>query len=143
MDIRSPFEIKEIIEYVPNKVYEIVFLDDTKVKTICDDLDEFDPEYMLYLAYAKKIYSKALTFEGVLSKSYSLMYDKKFVKLVKNGMKVFKEMKKEKAKKEEQEEIKRRQHEKYVRKRKAAKERKRNDQINIIAEAIRLSKEGK
>lgn len=133
--------IKEIIELVPQKVYKITFYNKKSVKTILDSNDTFDPEYMLFLAYAKMLYSKTLTFEGVLNKSYQLQYEKKYVKYVKDGLKLFKKIQEDKKKKEEEEAIKKRKHEKLVAKKKAAKERKRKDKINLIAEAIRLSKE--
>ena len=96
---------------------------------------------MFYLALAKKLYSKTLTFEGVLNKIYQLQYEKKYVKLVKKGIKLFNKLQKEKIEKEEQEALKKRQHEKYVRKKEEAKKRKEDKQIAIIAKAIRLSKE--
>lgn len=133
--------IKEIIELVPQKVYKITFYNKKSVKTILGSNDTFDPEYMLFLAYAKMLYSKTLTFEGVLNKSYQLQYEKKYVKYVKDGLKLFKKIQEDKKKKEEEEAIKKRKHEKLVAKKKAAKERKRKDKINLIAEAIRLSKE--
>lgn len=133
--------IKEIIELVPQKVYKIIFFNGKSVKTILDDLDTFDPEYMLFLAYAKMLYSKDLTFEGVLNKSYQLQYEKRYVKLVKNGLKIFKKIQEDKRKEEEEKEIKKRRHEKLVTKKIAAKKRKRENKINIIAEAIRRSKE--
>lgn len=136
-------EIIDIIEYVPQKVYKIVFADKKEIKTILDPEDTFDPEYMLYLALAKKKYAGQYTFDGVLMKSYSLQYEKYYARIVKKGLQLFNTLQKEMQKKKEYDEIKKRQHEKYVRKRLAAKERKKKEQINIIAEAIRLSKEGK
>ena len=139
--IKDSEAIKEIIELVPQKVYKITFYNGKSVKTILDSHDTFDPEYMLFLAYAKMLYSKTLTFNGVLNKSYQLQYEKRYVKLVKNGLKLFKKIQEDKVKKEEEERIKKRRHEKLVAKKIAAKERKRKDKINLIAEAIRLSKE--
>lgn len=139
--IKDSEGIKEIIELVPQKVYKITFQNGKSVKTILDSHDTFDPEYMLFLAYAKMLYSKTLTFNGVLNKSYQLQYEKRYVKLVKNGLKLFKKIQEDKVKKEEEERIKKRRHEKLVAKKIAAKERKRKDKINLIAEAIRLSKE--
>jgi len=126
---------------VPEKVYEFTFNDNTKIKTIREENDPFDLEYMFYLALAKKLYSKDYTFEGVLMKAAELQFVKSTVKTVKKGIQIFKKAQEEKAKKEEQEAIKKQQHEKYIRKKKEAKARKRDNQINIIAEAIRLSKE--
>lgn len=135
-------QIIDIVEYVPQKVYKIVFKDKTEIKTIKDAYDDFNPEYMLYLAIAKKLYSKTHTFNGVLLKTYQLMNEKHYVKIVNKGLKLLNTLQEEKKKKEEYDEIKKRQREKNIRKKKAAKERKRQDLINLIAEAIRLSKEG-
>lgn len=132
---------KDIKEIVPYKVYEFTFLDGVKIKTIKCDSDTFDLEYMFYLALAKKLYSKTLTFEGVLNKICQLQYEKEYVKIVKKGIKLFNKLQKEKIEKEEQEALKKRQHEKYVRKKEEAKKRKEDKQIAMIAKAIRLSKE--
>ena len=134
-------QIVNIVEYVPEKVYKIVFKDNTEIKTIKDSFDEFNPEYMFYLAIAKKLYSKTYTFDGVLTKAYQLMVQKEYIKIVRKGLKLFNTLQEEKKKKEEYDKMKKRQREKNIRKKKAAKERKRQEQINIIAEAIRLSKE--
>ena len=134
-------QIIDVVEYVPEKVYKIIFRDKTEIKTIKDSLDEFNLEYMFYLALAKKLYSKTYTFDGVLAKAYQLMTQKEYVKIVKKGLKLLNTLQEEKKKKEEYDEMKKRQREKAIRKKKAAKERRRQEQINIIAEAIRLSKE--
>ena len=139
--INNPNDFKSVKEIVPEKVYEFTFNDNTKIKTIREENDPFNLEYMFYLALAKKLYSKDYTFEGVLMKAVELQFVKNTVKTVKKGIQIFKKAQEEKVKKEEQEAIKKRQHEKYIRKKKEAKARKRDNQINIIAEAIRLSKE--
>ena len=138
---KLPFDFENIKEIVPEKVYEFTFHDGVKVKTIREEEDPFDLEYMFYLAIAKKLYSKDYTFDGVLYKAYQLDLEKKYVKAVKKGIKLFNKLKEEEFKKKEYEETKKRQHERYVRRKKEAKKRKRKDQVNIIAEAIRLSKE--
>lgn len=137
----SSFDFENIKEIVPEKVYEFTFHDGKKVKTIREENDLFDLEYMFYLAIAKKLYSKDCTLEGVLYKTSMLQFEKKYVKAVQKGIKLFNKLKKEEFKKKEYDETKKRQHERYVRRKKEAKERKRKDQVNIIAEAIRLSKE--
>ena len=137
----APYSFKEVIEYVPEKVYEFTFTDGTKVKTVREESDPFDLEYMFFLALAKKLYSGTLTFEGVLNKSYELQYEKKYIKVVRQGVKVLEQYLKNRQKEEEQKAIRKRQHERYVKRKQAAKQRKRKEKINIIAEAIRLSKE--
>ena len=138
--LNSPNDFKSVKEIVPEKVYEFTFNDNTKIKTVREENDPFDLEYMFYLALAKKLYSKDYTFEGVLMKAVELQYIKSTVKTVKKGIQIFKKAQEEKIKKEEQEAIKKRQHEKYIRKKKEAKARKRDNQINIIAEAIKTAK---
>lgn len=138
--IKDKEEFTDVKEIVPFKVYLFTFGDDSKIKTVRDDLDEFDLEYMFYLALAKKIYSSKLTFEGVLNKAHELQYEKRYVKLVKKGIKLFNNIQKKQVEEEEKEAIKKRRHEKLVRKKQAAKERKREDKIDIIAEAIKRSK---
>ena len=142
--IHDSYEFKDIKELVPEKVYEFTFYGCTKpitVKTVCESGDTFNLEYAFYLALAKALYSKEYTFEGVLNKAEDLRYIKRYNKYVQKVIKLFKKIQKEKAKEEEKEAIKKRQHKKYVEKKKEAKERKRKNQVNIIAEAIRLSKE--
>lgn len=144
LKVHDSYEFKDIKEIVPEKVYEFTFYGCTKpitVKTICEKGDTFNLEYAFYLALAKALYSKEYTFEGVLNKAQDLRYIKRYNKYVQKGMKLFKRLQEEKAKEKEKEAIKKHQHEKYVRKKKEAKERKRKNQVNIIAEAIRLSKE--
>lgn len=132
---------KKVEEIVPEKVYRFTFNDGKIIKTVRSDLDIFDLEYTFYLALAKKLYASTLTFEGVINKSYELQYEKKYKKIVKQGIKLLKEYQKDKAKKEEEKAIKERRHKKLVEKKKAAKKRKRENEINLIAEAIRRSKE--
>lgn len=132
---------KKVEEIVPEKVYRFTFNDGKIIKTVRSDLDIFDLEYTFYLALAKKLYAPTLTFEGVINKSYELQYEKKYKKIVKQGIKLLKEYQKDKAKKEEEKAIKERRHKKLVEKKKAARKRKRENEINLIAEAIRRSKE--
>lgn len=138
--MHDPSSIKQIIQYVPQKVYGFIFHDGEKIKTICSKEDVFNFEYACFLAIAKKIYGKSLTFEGVLNKSYQLMYEKYYIKMVKKAIKDFEKKQKEEAKKEEIEEIKKRQKKKKAEKKKRQNERKRQYQINIIKQAIKESK---
>ena len=144
MNDKKNCKIIDVVEIVPEKVYKFIFQDKTEIKTVCDKNDVFDLKYMFYLAIAKKLYSKTLTFDGVLYKSYEIQYEKQFNKIVKNGVKILKQ--KQEAKRKEEEEkatkkaIQERKKEKAIQKKKVAKERKKKEQINIIAEAIRQSK---
>lgn len=132
---------KKVEEIVPEKVYRFTFNDGKIIKTVRSDLDIFDLEYTFYLALAKKLYAPTLTFEGVINKSYELQYEKKYKKIVKQGIKLLKDYQENKAKKEEEKAIKERRHKKLVEKKKAARKRKRENEINLIAEAIRRSRE--
>ena len=136
-----PNNIVSIEEIVPEKVYKFLFADGQTVKTICSDNDIFDLRYACFLALAKKLYSEILTFEGVLAQVQDLMYIKEENKMVDRAIKNFYKNQKEKAEKEELEAIRKRKHDKLVARKIAKKERKRQEQVNIIAEAIRLSKE--
>ena len=139
--IKDTNEFKKIEELVPQKVYRFTFHDGTVVKTICAETDVFDLEYAFYLALSKKLFSKTYTFSGILYKTQELYFQKYYAKIVKKGIKLFNKTQKEKQEKEEQKEIKKRQHEKYVAKKIKAKERKKLEQMQLIAEAIKLSKE--
>lgn len=76
-----------------------------------------------------------------MNKAEELSTIKYYNKIVKKGMKLFTKQQEEKIKAKEHEEAKRYQHQKYIEKKIRQKERKRQEQINIIAEAIKKSKE--
>lgn len=107
--------------------------------------DVFSLPYAFYLALAKKIYGKELTFEGVLAKAKELSYQKYYVKLVKKGLKLFEKKQEEEAKKKQEEEDKREQHKRYIEKKKKRdkklQERYDEEFINLIAKAIKKGKE--
>lgn len=144
MNDKKYCKIIDVVEIVPEKVYKFIFQDKTEIKTICDKDDVFNLKYMFYLAIAKKLYSKTLTFDGVLYKSYEIQYEKQFNKIVKNGVKILKQKQEAKRKEEEEKDTKKaiqeRKKERAIQKKKATKERKKKEQIDIIAEAIRQSK---
>ena len=148
--IKKPSEVscddfKDVIEHVPNKVYEFIFYDNKHIKTVCQEEDEFDFDYAFYLAAAKHIWSKELTFEGVLKKADELRTCKKWVKRVKIAKREFFKKKEEELKKEEQDRLKKEQHKKYIEKKRRRDEKlalKADDGLKkIIAEAIKMSKE--
>lgn len=129
-------EFLAIKEHVPNKVYTFTFVDKTKIKTICSNEDVFDLEYAFYLALSKKLFSKELTFEGILRMVEEIRCQKYYVNLVKKGIKLFNKMQEEERKKKEQEEIKARRHKKYIEKKKKQKERRLIRQAEILAKAL-------
>lgn len=144
MQIQDGDDFKEVIEHVPGKVYEFEFWDGKHIKTICQENDPFDFDYAFYLAAAKHIWAKELTFEGVLKKADELRTCKKWVKRVKVAKReFFKKQEAELKAKEEKEQIKE-QHKKYIEKKKRRNER-RTAQANeglkqVIMEAIAASK---
>ncbi len=147
----KPFEVsfedfEDVIEHVPNKVYEFIFYDQKHIKTVCQEEDEFDFDYAFYLAAAKHIWSKELTFEGVLEKANELRTCKKWIKRVKIAKRKFFEKQKEEDKRKEEERLKKERHKKYIAKKKRRNERnaqKANEGLKqVIMEAIRESKRG-
>lgn len=134
------YKITKIEILKPYKVLRFTFADKTIIKTICDDMDTFDLDFACFLAISKKIYGKDWTADGVYSKTFELMEQKCYIKIVKQAISQFKKEQKEKEQKEriekEQKEAKIRQAEKRRKKRKEAKNRR----INELAEAIKKSK---
>lgn len=137
----EPDRIKSVNVIVPEKVMEVHFYDGQKVKVVCDKEDTFDLERGLYIAIAKKLYKETHTEYGIEQEAYHLTFFKLYEKYVKEGVKLYHKDLEEKQKKlAEEERIKR-----YKEKRKAYKarrnERRRNEKIDLIAEAIKKSKE--
>lgn len=117
--------IEKIEVLNPNKVLRFTFSNKKQIKTICDNVDDFNFEYACFLAYAKLLYKEEYTFEGVLYKADELRYKKSFIKLVNEGIKKYNKEEEEKLKKEIEEleikEIKKRRKEKQILKRKRRK----------------------
>lgn len=134
---------KKVIQRNPGRVYEFVFQDNTHIKTVCaeEDLKIFNLKYAFFLALAKYLYKDKYTFIGILNKVPDLMQQKKYIKIVKEGMKLFKEQQKEKEKKEVKEkelkEIKKRKIAKAQEKRK----RKKEQNLDILIKAIQNAKQ--
>lgn len=130
------YEIKQIKQRVPEKVYEFIFYDNQKVKTICAEEDDFNFDYACFLAIAKKLYSKTLTFDGVLSKIPELANTKQYIKIVKQAKKKFFEEKEKEQKAKEEEELRKRQHEKYIEKKIQRKKKKKQILVDTIKIAL-------
>lgn len=135
---KNDIYFKKVIQRNPGRVYEFVFQDDTHIKTVCaeEDLDIFNLKYAFFLALAKYLYKDKYTFIGILNKVPDLMQRKKCIKIVKEGMKLFKEQQKEKEKKEAKE-----KELKEIKKRKIAKaqekrRRKKEQNIDVLVKAI-------
>lgn len=138
----------DIKEYVPNKVYEFTittnYSSSKKIKTVCDENDEFSLEKAFFIALAKYYYQKALTPEGIVKQAETMMCTYTYIKTVRDGMKLFKLLKEKEEWEKQEEERKKLKHQKYVQKKKDRKERlkakENSDLRKIIVEAIKESK---
>lgn len=74
---------------VPNKVVEVYFADNQKEKMVCHEKDVFDLRSCLFIAMAKHLYKKTLTYEGIEFKAKELTYEKEAVKIVDSALKEF------------------------------------------------------
>lgn len=141
--VKDGNSFKDVIQYQKHKVYKFIFIDGTEVKTIRSDRDPFSLEYAFYLALAKKLYGKEYTFDGVLKKAEELPYLKRYNKIVKDGLKLFKKKQQEEEKKEKEEQLKKEQYQRLVEKKKKRdqkrEEQKRNDLIDAITQGIKRS----
>lgn len=94
-------DLKSIEVIIPNKVVKLTFLNNVSMKFVRDKRDEFSLEKVLYLAIAKKLYGNELIIEGLEYKiEHELKYNKKYIRTVKNGLKMWdamQELEKEKA----------------------------------------------
>lgn len=130
-----------IKEYVFNKVYEFVLLKSgypkEKIKTICDESDEFNLEFAFLLAMIKYVYKGIYTPEGYVQKAKDQQYNKDYIKMIKYGMKLFELQKKEKEWEEEQKELEKERHRKYVEKKKRRDYRKKHEEDLRLTNAIK------
>lgn len=135
-DMMNP-EIVKIEILVPNKVLRFTFKNGTQIKTICNDEDTFDFNFAIYLAFAKLIYENTYTKEGIEHMAHEMTYQKKWVKKVKETIKMFKAQEKARIKQEQEEKeraaARKRQAEKKARKKRERKER----QLKALAEKIK------
>ena len=141
VQIHDGDDFEEVIEHVPGKVYEFKFWDGKHIKTICQEGDEFDFDYAFYLAAAKHMWGKELTLEGVLKKADELRTIKKWVKKVTKAKKAFYKAQEEKAKEKEEKQLIKERKEKYYAKKKKRDKKAEQDLKQLIAEAIKMSKE--
>lgn len=139
--IHDPAEIKKVEEIVPYMVYRFTFHDNTRIKTVCAEEDTFNLDYAFYLAIAKKLWGKSLTFEGVLKKADDISYDKYYIKIVKKAKKQFKEDLEKKKKEEEEKELKKQRRKKNAEKKQVKKEKKKQAEQDFLIEAIRKALE--
>ena len=134
------FKIADVSIIVPNKVVEVTFSDYTKEKMVLQEPDVFDLEQALYVALGKKLYRKDYTYEGIEYMTEQLKYQKKYVKIVETGMKLYKRKTDEMLILEaEQEHIAKKRAKRSEYKRRKAKNKK-EEQIAMMKEAyIRAS----
>lgn len=138
----------DIKEYVPNKVYEFTittnYSSSKKIKTVCDENDEFNLEKAFFIALAKYYYQKALTPEGIVKQAETMMCTYTYIKTVRDGMKLFNLLKEKEEWEKQEKERKKLKHQKYVQKKKDRKERlkakENSDLREVIIEAIKESK---
>ena len=142
--INSSLYFTNIEEYVPYKVYEFTFGSGKKVKTVCDESDEFSLRKAFFIAIAKRKYQSTLTPEGIVKKAEEMMYEKSYIKIVEGGIKLFKLLKEKEEWEKKEEEREKIKHDKYIQKkieRKNKQKEKENDELRkVIAEAIKESK---
>lgn len=136
-DMMDP-KIVKIEILVPNKVLRFTFKNGTQIKTICNDEDTFDFNFAIYLAFAKLIYENTYTREGIEHMAHEMTYQKKWVKMVKETIKMFKVQEKTRIKQEQEEKeraaARKRQAEKKARKKRERKER----QLAALAEKVKM-----
>lgn len=143
---KNDIYFKKIIQRNPGRVYEFVFQDGTHIKTVCaeEDLTIFNLKYAFFLALAKYLYKDKYTFMGILNKVPDLMQQKKYIKIVKEGMKLFKKQQEEKEKKEAEKRrikaIKKNHYNKNKRRKENKKEKELNSLKQTIIEALNESK---
>lgn len=152
----DPFNIKDINVIVPGKVMVVTFEDGRQEKLVCQEDDHFSLRFGCFIAIAKHLYKDTYTSEGIEAKATEMSYQIHYVKIVnkalKNYSKKCEEREKEKrleSEKKEAAERKKAKREAYKERRKARLEAERNEalkaeraeMVNIIAEAIKKSKE--
>ena len=148
--------IKDIDVIAPGKVMVVTFNDDKQEKLVCQKEDRFSLRFGCFIAIAKHLYKGTYTSEGIehmaTEMSYQIHYVKIVNKAIKNYLKKCEEKAKEKRLEFEKKEIaerKRAKREAYKERRKARLEAERSEvlkaeraeMVDIIAEAIKKSKE--
>lgn len=139
LNLVAPYITKvEILK--PGKVLRFTFSDDTVIKTVCVDNDTFDFKFAFFLAYAKYFWEKVLTPQGIENKARDFTNIKFFNFLVKKGMKVYFNQKKEEEKEEKEKAERKEIRANRIAKKIAKKEKARENRINEMTEAIKRAK---
>lgn len=130
-------DITNVVVLSPYKVVETTFGDGKKIKTVCQDGDEFSLSSALYIAIAKHEFGSVYTNAGIEKfAKENLPYMKKYEKIVRHGLSLYKADEKRK-----QDNIRKKISEADIRqnrekKRKEKFARKKQQQIDMLAEAI-------
>lgn len=139
LDLIAPYITKvEILK--PGKVLRFTFSDKTVIKTVCVNGDTFDFKFAFFLAYAKYFWGNLLTTQGIENKAKTFTDIKFFNTLVKKGMKVYFNQKKEEEKEEKEKAERKEIRANHIAKKIAKKEKARENRINEMAEAIKRAK---
>lgn len=137
-------DIFDINVIVTDKVVEIEFFDG-KEKMVCHKDDTFDLRKCCFIAIAKHLYKEEYTFEGIEYMAERLMYQKKYVKIVKDALKDYRRKEAEKEKKlrekEETKIIRNRQRIKRAKKKEQRAQKHREILVDLIAESINKAKD--
>lgn len=139
LDLKVPYITKvEVLK--PGKVMRFTFSDKTEIKTVCTDADDFNFKFAFYLAYAKYLYKNVLTPAGIEKKAKEFMDVIFFNSLVKKGMRIYLNQKKEEERLEKAEAESKAIRERRIAKKIAKKARAKETRINEIAAAIKKAK---
>ena len=139
LDLKVPYIIKvEVLK--PGKVMRFTFSDKAEIKTVCTDADDFNFKFAFYLAYAKYLYKKVLTPAGIEKKAKEFMDTIFFNSLVKKGMRVYLNQKKEEERLEKAKAESKAIRERRIAKKIAKKARAKEARINEIAAAIKKAR---
>lgn len=139
LDLKVPYITKvEVLK--PGKVMRFTFSDKTEIKTVCTDADDFNFKFAFYLAYAKYLYKNILTPAGIEKKAKEFMDVIFFNSLVKKGMRIYLNQKKEEERLEKAEAESKAIRERRIAKKIVKKARAKEAKINEIAAAIKKAK---
>ena len=137
MTIKSSYLIESVKEIVPDKVFEFTFDNGEKVKTIRQEMDLPDVEYVVALAISKHIYGKTLTLEGVLFKVVSEIFlMKAYQKEIRHGVKLIKDARVQAAAALEAEKKEKERKKKLIEKKKLARKRKQEEKLKLLKDML-------
>lgn len=137
MTIKPSYLIESVKEIVPDKVFEFTFNNGEKVKTIRQEMDLPDVEYVVALAISKHIYGKILTLEGVLFKVVSEIFlTKAYQKEIRHGVKLIKDARVQAAAALEAEKKEKERKKKLIEKKKLARKRKQEEKLKLLKDML-------